>query len=102
MRALGESVELTPVSENRFVVSGTPIAAEFVPAAPGRPQEIHVTGAGPKPRVSQQVTSFAPSSTELLAFEGGYSSAEVEGAYRLAPRNAGLVMQIPGRAEIHL
>src|SRR5713226_7085700 len=100
MRALGESVELTPVSENRFVVSGTPIAAEFVPAAPGRPQEIHVTGAGPKPVVSQQITaSFAPSSTERRALAGEYTSREVEGTYTLAARESGLVIQIPGRSD---
>jgi len=97
------SVELTPVGANRFVVSGTPISVEFVPAAPGRPQEIHVSGAGPKQMVQQQVTtSFAPSSTELRALEGEYSSTEVEGTYTLAPRKAGLVMQIPGRADINL
>jgi len=98
----GESVELTPVSANRFVVRGTAIAVEFVPAAPGRPQEIHVTGAG-KPVVSQQVTtSFTPSSTELRALAGAYTSAELEGTYTLAARDSGLVIQIPGRADIVL
>jgi len=99
----GESVELTPVSENRFVISGTPIVAEFVPAAPGRPQQVRVTGAGPKPVVSQQVTnSFAPSSAELRAFAGEYTSAELEGTYMLVPRDSGLVLQIPGRNDIVL
>ena len=99
----GESVELTPVSENRFVVSGTPIVAEFVPGASGRPREVRVTGAGPKPVVSQQVMkSWAPSSTELHAFRGEYTSAEVEGMYTLAARDSGLVIQIPGRADIVL
>lgn len=98
----GESVELTPVSANRFVVSGTPIVAEFAPAAPGRPQEVRVTGAGPKPIVSQLVTAFAPSSTELRAFRGEYTSAEVEGTYTLAARDSGLAIQIPGRTDIAL
>jgi CubicO group peptidase (beta-lactamase class C family) len=97
------SVELTPVGTNRFVVSGTPIAVEFIPAAPGRPQEVHVTGAGPKPTISQQLTtSFEPSSTQLRAFGAEYTSAEVEGTYTVAPRGAGLVMLIPGRADIRL
>jgi CubicO group peptidase (beta-lactamase class C family) len=96
------SVELTPIGTNRFVVSGTPIAVEFVPAVPGRPQEIHVAGAGPKPTVSQQVTSFVPSSAELRGFEGEYGSIEIEGTYRLAARDTGLVMRIPGRADIQL
>jgi len=88
---------------NRFVVSGTAIAVEFVPAAPGRPQELRVTGTGPKTVVSQQVTnSFAPSSTQLRAFRGEYISAEVEGTYTLAVRDSGLVIQIPGRTDIAL
>jgi len=96
------SVELTPVGANRFVVSGTPISAEFVPAAPGRPQEVHLTGAGPKPKLSQRVISFAPSSAELRAFAGEYTSPEIEGTYTLAPRSGSLVIQIPGRADIPL
>ena len=76
---------------------------EFVPAASGRAAEIHVTGGGPKPVVSQQVTtSFAPSSTDLRAFRGEYTSVEVEGTYTLAARDSGLVIQIPGRANIIL
>ena len=98
-----QSVELTPVGANRFVVSGTPISVEFVPAAFGRPQEIHVTGTGPKPVVSQQVTtSFAPSSKERRAFAGEYTSREVQGTYTLAVREPGLAIQIPGRSDIVL
>jgi CubicO group peptidase (beta-lactamase class C family) len=97
-----EGVELTPVSENRFVVSGTPIVAEFSPAEPGRPQEVRVTGAGPKPVVSQKLVAFTPSIAELRAFRGEYTSAEVQGTYTLAVRDSGLMIQIPGRADIAL
>jgi CubicO group peptidase (beta-lactamase class C family) len=98
----GESVELTPVSENRFVVSGTPIVAEWVPREPGRPQEVRVTGAGPKPTLSQRVVPFAPSNTELRAFAGEYTSAEVEGTYTLVVHDSGLAMQIPGRTDMFM
>src|SRR5262249_16621184 len=83
-------------------VSGTPVSVEFVPASLGRAQEVHVTGDGPKPRVLVRVQPFAPSTTELRAFGGAYSSTEIEGVYSLAPRNSGLVMEIPGRADITL
>jgi len=96
----GESVELTPVSENRFVISGTPVVAEFLPAAPGRPQEVRVTGAGPKPVVSQKLDAFTPSIAELRAFQGEYVSAELEGTYMLVARDSGLVLQIPGRNDV--
>jgi hypothetical protein len=39
---------------------------------------------------------------ELRAFGGEYTSSEVEGTYAVAPRNAGLVMLITGRADIIL
>ncbi len=98
-----ESVELTPVSANRFIVRGTAIGVEFVPAAPGRPQAIHVTGAGPKPVVSQQVTtSFAPSGADLRAFVGEYTSPELDATYKLAAHDSGLVIRMPGRADVLL
>jgi len=96
------SVELTPVGANRFVVRGTPVSVDFVPPSHGRSQEIHVSGDGPKPRVSQLVTPFGPAAAQLGLFEGVYSSPEVEGIFTLAARNAGLVMEIPGRANISL
>ena len=96
------SVELTPVSENRFIITGTAVVVEFVPASAGRPQEIHVTGEGPKPVVSQQVTAFTPSSTELRAFVGQYASPELAVTYTVAARDSGLVIEIPGRAAISL
>jgi CubicO group peptidase (beta-lactamase class C family) len=98
----GNSVELTAVSANRFVVPGTPIAVEFAPAASGRAQQIHVTGTGPKPVVSQKLDAFAPSSTELRAFAGEYTSPEIEVTYTLAARNSGLVLQMPGRPDVVL
>ena len=98
-----ESVELTPVSENRFVVSGTTITVEFVPAATGRPQEIHETSAGSKPIVSQLLSnSFAPSGAELRAFQGEYASAELEGTYTVAASDSGLVIHLPGRGDTAL
>ena len=97
-----QSVELTPVNENLFIVSGTPIVAEFLPGANGRPQEIRVTGAGPKPTISQRVASFALSHAELRAFAGDYSSPEIEGIFTLAVRDSGLVIQVPGRTDITL
>jgi CubicO group peptidase (beta-lactamase class C family) len=95
------SVELTPVAANRFVVFGTQLSVEFLPAAPGPPQEVRVSGAGPKPAVSRRITaSYQPSNSELRAFAGEYRSDEVHGSYTLAPRDGFLVMHIPGRADV--
>jgi CubicO group peptidase (beta-lactamase class C family) len=95
----GEGVELTPVSANRFVISGTTIRVEFVPAAGGRAQETRVTGTGLKPIVSQKLDPFAPPSAELRAFAGEYTSPELEVTYTLAARDSGLVVQMKGRSD---
>ena len=98
-----DGFELTPVDANHFVLVGTPVAIEFVPATAGRPQEIHVTGDGPKPSVSQLVIeTFKPSSAQLGAFAGDYISRELETTYTISVREAGLVIQIQGRADITL
>jgi CubicO group peptidase (beta-lactamase class C family) len=96
-------VELTPVGPNRFVITGTSVVAEFVPPTSGKPQEIRVTGAGPKPMVSQLMPApLTPSGAELRAFEGTYTSDEVHGTYTVVTRNGGLIVEIPGRADIPL
>ena len=98
-----DGVELTPIGPNRFVIPGTPMVAEFVPPTSDKPQEIHVTGAGPKPTISQLITtSFTPSSAELRAFEGTYTSDEVHGTYTVVARDSGLALQIPARSDIKL
>ena len=97
----GQVFELTPISPNRFAIAGTPIVAEFTPPAGGRPQEIRVTGAGPKPQVSQRVTgSFSPSPAELRAFAGDYWSAELDVTYIVVAQDSGLVIRTPGRVDI--
>ena len=96
------SVELTPVAEDRFVVAGTPLAVEFVPADGDRPQEIRVTGEGPTPVISQLVPPFALSDREIREIEGEYVSPELPATYTIVRRDSGLMIQIPGRADIRL
>ena len=62
----GDSVELRPLDKNRFSIPGAPVVAEFLPPSEGRPRQIRVTGAGPKPFVSDQVVEgFAPTAAQL-------------------------------------
>jgi CubicO group peptidase (beta-lactamase class C family) len=96
------SAELTPVAQNRFVIVGTPIVAEFIHAPAGKPQEVHVTGVGPKPQISIQVAPFTPSTADLARFAGEYASVEVEGTYTVIVRDSGLAIQTPGRSDITL
>ena len=98
----GSEFELTPIATNRFVIMGSAIVAEFVAPTAGKPQEIHVTGAGPKPSVSQMIVPFTPSSAELRAFEGTYTSEEVDGTYTIAVHDSGLVLRVPTRTDIGL
>jgi hypothetical protein len=47
-------------------------------------------------------TSFTPSSAELRAFEGAYTSEEVHGTYTVVARDSGLAIEIPARTDIAL
>ena len=96
----GNEYELKAISANRFVIMGTPVVAEFVPPIAGKPQELRVTGAGPKPYVSQLLVPFTPSNVELRAFEGAYTSDEVTGTYTILARDSGLLLQVPTRVDI--
>jgi CubicO group peptidase (beta-lactamase class C family) len=99
----GDSVELRPIDRNRFSIPGAPVVAEFVAPAEGRPRQVRVTGAGPKPLVSEQVVEgFAPTVAQLRGYAGRYANADLNVTYTLVARPAGLVIQIPGRAEIAL
>lgn len=91
--------ELVPVATNRFVLPGTQVAVEFVPASKGRAQEARVTGVGSKPRVSQKLTPVDVSSRELRALAGEYVSPEIETTCFMTVQDTHLVAKIPGRAD---
>ena len=99
----GDSVELTPIGRNRFIVPHAPIVVEFVPGSGTRPQEIRVSGFGPQPAISYRVeTGFDPSPSELRAFAGTYANADLDVRYTLVAAASGLLIRIPGRADIPL
>jgi hypothetical protein len=99
----GDSVELRPIDKSRFSVPGSPIVAEFVIPRDGRPAQIRVTGAGPKPLVSERVTEgFAPTANDLQRYAGRYANADLDVTYAIVRRGSALVLQIPGRPEIAL
>lgn len=93
------SVELTPVSADRFVVLGTPIVLEFLAPVQGKPQMVRVTGDEPKPVLQERVQAFAPSSTELSKFEGQYTSDELQITYSISVRDPDLLLQVPGQPD---
>lgn len=98
-----DSVELRPIDRNRFSIPGAPVVAEFVAPTGGRPRQIRVIGAGPKPFVSEQVVEgFAPTAAQLRQYAGRYANADLNVTYALVASGPGLVIQIPGRAEIAL
>ena len=98
----GAEFELTPTATNRFAITGTAVVIEFVPPTDGKPQEIHVTGDGPKPSVSRAIAPWTPSNAELHAFEGIYTSDEVDGTYTIVARDSNLILRVPTRADIDL
>jgi CubicO group peptidase (beta-lactamase class C family) len=99
----GDSLPLTPAGADRFVLSGTPVVAEFVPGAAGRPDRFRVTGDGPAPRISERVdTGFTPTPAQLRAYAGRYRNEDLNVVYTLIVRGSTLVIQIPGREDIVL
>ncbi len=99
----GDSVVLTPVGTDRFIVPHTPIVVTFVPAPDTGALEVHVTGFGPQPAISRRVeTGFAPSATELAAFAGRYANPDLDVIYTLEVDTSGLQIRMPGRASVPL
>ncbi len=99
----GDSVVLTPVAKDRFIVPHTPIVATFVPAPDTGALEVHVTGFGPQPMISRRVeTGFAPSASDLAAYAGRYANPDLGVIYTLEAELSGLQMRIPGRASVSL
>jgi CubicO group peptidase (beta-lactamase class C family) len=91
--------ELVPMATNRFVLPGTQVAVEFVPASNGRAQEARVTGVGAKPRVSQKLTPITVSNRELRVLAGEYVSTEIETTCVMVVQDSQLVAKITGRAD---
>jgi hypothetical protein len=64
---------------------------------------VRVTGAGPRPFVSEQVAEgFAPTPAQLRAYAGQYANADLNVTHSVVAHDSGLVLQIPGRADIAL
>jgi CubicO group peptidase (beta-lactamase class C family) len=97
----GDSVELTPVGADRFVIAHTSIVLDFVPVAAARSQEIQVSGMGARPLISRRVeTGFTPTPLELRAFAGQYANPDLDVVYSIEAGEPGLVIRIPGRADV--
>ena len=99
--AIGEAT-LTPASASRFVIAGTPIVVEFLPAGSAPPRELRVTGAEPQPQVLGRLDSFAPSRDELQAYVGDYASPDIDTTYSVVVADSGLVIRRLGRPDIRL
>ena len=98
-----ESAELRPLDRNRFSIPGSPVVVEFMPPGEGRPRQMRVTGAAPKPWVfAHVVEGFAPTAAQLREYVGRYANADLDVTYTVVARGSGLVVEIPGRDEITL
>lgn len=93
--AAGDSFELTPVSANRFVLPGTSIALEFA-----SDKEVHILGFGAKPTVIQKVDVPKLSASELNAYAGQYSNAEVDAIFTIAAVESRLVLRRHARSDV--
>jgi CubicO group peptidase (beta-lactamase class C family) len=96
------SFELAPLDTNRFTIPGTAVMVEFLAASNAQPEQVRVTGDGPRPKFSQRLPPFTARSPDLRAFAGEYRSPEIETTYTLTTRGSDLVVQPPGRSRMIL
>jgi CubicO group peptidase (beta-lactamase class C family) len=83
-------VELLPLSDSEFFLTGSPVRVEFHRDEAGK--VTHVTFR-PRDTVARRLEVFAPSAPELAAYAGRYSSPELETAYRLVVKDGNLVAE---------
>ena len=92
----GSDFDLIPVDLRHARGPGR-MMFEFIPAAAGRPRELHVTGS----RVGDAdfvLTSYSPQPAELRSFGGQYWSDELQAAFTVLARDSSLMIQLPGQA----
>jgi CubicO group peptidase (beta-lactamase class C family) len=89
-----EHLELSPLTENRFLLSVFPVAFTFDQAGPGTPWRLSIQGPEQeKADVFERVTQAQPTPDELSAYAGSYVSEEIEPVYRIAVENGSLVLK---------
>jgi len=86
------SMELKPLSENRFRPSGRNVEIRFEPGGDKSLRLIEVPDNGGKPVVYERAEEFKPSPTQLQDYIGAYQSDEIEPIYRLAIQDGKLVL----------
>ena len=87
------------MSENRFTIPRTLFAFEFGPPASGRAQGFRSFIDQTQNGTFERVEPFTPSSAQLRAYTGTYTSSELDVAWTIAERDSGLVIRRPGKAH---
>jgi hypothetical protein len=92
--------ELTPVAARRVLFRSGML--DFVSAAAGVPKQWQVIDDNGQKVAALTSSAFVPSSEDLRSLAGDYRSLDLDVTYTVAARDAGLVIQPPGRADILL
>lgn len=88
-----EQLELSPVSDNRFMLVVFPVAFTFDQAAHA-PWRLSVQGPGQEtPEVFERVGEFHPTPEQLRGYTGSYVSQEIEPVYRIVAEDGALVLK---------
>jgi len=89
-----ESLELSPLADNRFLLAVFPVAFTFDRTTSDAPWRLSVQGPGQeKPDVFERIHEFQPTADQLKGYAGSYVSAEIEPVYRIVLENGGLVLR---------
>jgi len=90
------SIELQPLSEDRFRPLGQPpVRLRFAAATPGGPARLEqsVVGGSDKPDSFEAVKPFTPAPQQLGEYAGAYQSPEMDAIYRMAVEKEKLVLK---------
>jgi CubicO group peptidase (beta-lactamase class C family) len=87
-------LELSPLSDNRFLLVVFPVAFAFDRTTAGAPWRLSVQGPGQnEPDVFERVTEFQPTPEQLGGYAGSYVSEEIDPVYRIGVETGGLVLK---------
>ncbi len=89
-----ERLELSPLADNRFLLTVVPLAFAFDQAAGSAPWRLSIQRQSQeKPDVFEQVAEFHPTPEQLSGYAGSYVSGEIDPIYRIVVENGSLTLK---------
>jgi len=89
-----ERLELSPLADNRFLLTVSPVSFTFDRVDASAPWHLSIQGPEQKmPDVFERVTEFQPTPEQFGEYAGSYVSAEIDPVYRIFVENGSLMLK---------